>query len=183
MDMKRAFLVSLVFCSFLVFVNSASAFFVDVNSESINVGSKDSLVASAFLANSGDNTELGWAQTVLGDTGITLDIKYTNQNELGNWNWIETNEAGIWALNLLVSPEYFYIKTGVKRNEINHFLFQNNSSLDWAVVDLDDLNITNEGKISHLGELNGTQVPEPTTALLIGLGLVGIAGVRRKFKV
>ena len=30
--------------------------------------------------------------------------------------------------------------------------------------------------------INYTPVPEPTTTLLLGLGLVGLAGVRRKFK-
>lgn len=37
------------------------------------------------------------------------------------------------------------------------------------------------GAISHIA-VYGTPVPEPTTMLLLGLGLVGLAGVGRKFK-
>jgi hypothetical protein len=42
---------------------------------------------------------------------------------------------------------------------------------DWFVID----------DFTYAGNGN-TQVPEPTTMLLLGLGLVGLAGVRRKFK-
>jgi hypothetical protein len=43
----------------------------------------------------------------------------------------------------------------------------NSDGLGWAKLDV---------------TVNGVTVPEPATMLLLGLGLLGIAGVRRKFK-
>jgi hypothetical protein len=51
------------------------------------------------------------------------------------------------------APQYFYIGYGC------HFWH------DWSKV-----------------EIEQTSVPEPTTMLLLGLGLMGVAGMRRKFK-
>lgn len=77
-----------------------------------------------------------------------------------------------------------------------HFLYTNNTSSNWAVVSFGDIvNLMNaflvynnqEGitvksfdidKFSHLGELGSTPVPEPTSMLLFGAGIAGLAGLR-----
>ena len=91
------------------------------------------------------------------------------------------NQVGTYALNMLGSPAYFFIKTGAKQDGFDHFLFENLESLSWAVIDLPGLDIKNIGKLSHVGEVGGggappqEQVPEPGTILLLGGGLLGLA--------
>jgi hypothetical protein len=38
------------------------------------------------------------------------------------------------------------------------------------------------GLVTEFSTSTSTSVPEPATMLLLGLGLIGLAGVRRKFK-
>jgi hypothetical protein len=85
----------------------------------------------------------------------------------------------------------------------SHFLYSNEASSDWGVVSLSKIagnvntflaingysNVTVKSfdvtKFSHVGEFGGGNgggdpVPEPTTMLLFGAGLAGLAGVSRK---
>lgn len=85
----------------------------------------------------------------------------------------------------LGSPQtdYFIVK-----NSTYYALFQNIDDFDWGVFDVSDvgesgLNLGTEGyTISHVTRFDGAPapVPEPSTVLLVGLGLVGLVGYNRK---
>jgi len=178
--MKKTRILLMVTCGFVLFSwGTVLAYQLD---DGTDVGGLDRHVASASLGNSGDDTELDWVQGVLGSE-YTLEEKYDMGETVGNMvmDWKNTTQAGTYALNLLGSPAYFFIKTGAKQNEVDHFLFENLESLSWAVINLPDLEIKNIGKLSHVGEVGGggappsEQVPEPGTVLLLGCGLLGLA--------
>jgi len=186
--MKKTQLLLMTMCGFVLFSwGTAMAYHLD---DGTDVGGLDKLVASISLGNSGDDTELDWVQGVLG-SGYTLEEKYDMGETVGNMlmDWKITNQEGTYALNLLGSPAYFFIKTGAKPNEVDHFLFENLDSLSWAVIHLPDLEIKNIGKLSHVGEVVGggappsEQIPEPGTILLLGGGLLSLAFFGRGRKV
>ncbi len=183
--MKKKFLASLAIGMFVLGLGSmAQALTVDGGTD---VGVIDTLVAQDKLANSGDPLELAWVTSILG-AGWFLDAKYNTTDGDG---WFPVDDAGmesVFAHELLTAPAYFLIKTGANTgNDNTHFLFQNFASMDWGVIDLaamgfNEGNLTNIEKVSFISEYNGTSVPEPMTMLLMGTGLAGLVGIRRKMK-
>lgn len=180
MDMKKMLILTLVFCGLLSFAGSSWA----IMAGSTDVGSLDTFVASTILANSSDQSEINWINSVLGTSYLVSD--YTKfEMQYDGEGWIATDQAGVWAFDMNNDPDYFLIKlgAGAKDPPTTHLLFANNAEFYWAVVALsggNDYVIKNVGKISHIGFGDGTKVPEPASFLLMGMGLLGLGLFGRK---
>ncbi len=147
----------------------------------VNVGSLDTLRASATLANSGDATELGWIQSVLGSTYTMTKFDVTESS------WTRTDQSSdVFATDLgLDAGDYFFIKIGNNGSLDSHFLFKNMDSLSWAVISLKDsfggeVELKNIGKVSHIG--NVSAVPLPAAAWLFGSALLGFVTLSNRKK-
>jgi hypothetical protein len=179
--MKKTILLSIFLC---VFAGTAWSLTVTVDDVTTDVGDVDTLLTWAALDKSGDGTELAWVQNYFNDYTITLDYKTDAMN------WLPTNEAGLYAIGFTTyEPEYFLVKTGngiETLDDATHFLFSNDTNLGWGVINLylqlgfeDVVGISG---VSHIDEFNGAPVPEPATLILLGSGLIGLAGIRRKIE-
>ncbi len=182
--MKKYLSILMILCGLLIASNTSWALTIQGGTD---VGGVDTLITAADLGNAGYGDVNSWASGVLGFS-ITFEDVTGSGGESGNWK--TTYNGAVIALNtytfdLPESSAYYIVKTGKASWNgagADHFLFQNLDALSWAVINLQaqGINIQNIGKISHLRAGGNTQVPEPATLILLGLGLMGIAGIRRK---
>jgi len=163
-----------------------------------DVGGVDEFIASTTLKNSGDSTELNWAQETLRkelkDQSITLTLDTKDESGTG-WTLIDDLlEKDIYSTKFDINPSYFLLKFGTGGTDIaSHLLFKNVGDLSFGVIDfsaagivLSDYKNFSIGRLSHVDEFNAnptptqgtTPIPEPMTISLFALALLGFA--RRK---
>ena len=170
----------LVACS-LSFAQLASASIIQGGVlNGTDVGNLDSLVAQTTgLSNSNPTTETNWVNSVL-DPDTTFVIKEEKVT------YYATDAANVFAFQLQAAPGYFLVK-----NARWWALFENAADADWGVVDfsqlsggfhLPDLQSMTISHVSEFGEFPHIDVPEPSTILLVMLGLLGLGLARNRQK-
>lgn len=206
--MKKIILQLFVAVSLMLLANSGWGYLLadgvtDVGVfDTFIVGTND---LSAYTVNdnngSGEGTELLWVRDMLNDPTLSytqVDEGYEELDLSGEIYSLEGYDAESgFAFQLNSEVEYFLVKwgnggkaDGDNLDLVKWTLWENSDSKIWAVINIldsgladDGWEIKNIGAFSHYGEVGGsTPVPEPSTVLLVGIGLSGLvlAGRRRK---
>lgn len=164
--MKKILILSLI-AMFLVLA------IVPVMADTLIVPVDDSIYENpqGILPNSNPDTEELFLETILGLTYNDPSVDFIHKEE----NYFATEE---FKSLTNYDPGFAWLYAVVKVDGKNDgwYAYQNDG--------INGLSVPTVGQyrygISHVSFFGSTPVPEPATLILLGLGLLGIAGIRRK---
>lgn len=180
--MKKVIIGIICALSLVLAVNSAQALTILAIGDPEYVGSINDGIPSNPAA------EIGYIGTLIGLPIGQVDISIGTET----YNREDSTLAPLPAVNLFLSKDESGSYSFTAANAGNLYLLGKYDAgkagslvflVNAAMNDVFELPATYNGHdISHLSAYSTKSVPEPTTLLLVGLGLVGVAGVRRKLR-